>query len=385
MIEVPFHPAYYVDTEGCGSYEGLSDEQPTHGRASELDQAIIKAELDNMFRADLYQKIELNLISATDELPPLVPIIRRKGVLMCSEGNISAVVGEAKSKKTFLCTALVGSMLDVCKQYRFDIEPHLCNVLWVDTEQSREHIQKVLFRINLMGKIRYNIHNKRILTLTLREESPQNRFEQMRYAIDYHHPKLVVIDGISDLMNNTNCLEESEALVSKLLQISTIYQCHIMCVLHTNPNSDKARGHLGSTLMRKAETVIYVRKVGDCSIVEPQYCRNMPFDRFAFKVDEIADQAYLNEATAGLGLPQECELPSEGGNGEDDCVRILRDELGGCAERKLLNSKLTASLGITSNYARVKVHRAIERGLIKADANDVVTLALMDNQNSLIS
>ena len=137
--------------------------------------------------------------------------------------------------------------------------------------------------------------------------------------------------------------------------------------------------------MRKAETVIYVRKVGDCSIVEPQYCRNMPFDRFAFKVDEIADQAYLNEATAGLGLPQECELPSEGGNGEDDCVRILRDELGGCAERKLLNSKLTASLGITSNYARVKVHRAIERGLIKADANDVVTLALMDNQNSLIS
>ena len=62
MIEVPFHPAYYVDTEGCGSYEGLSDEQPTHGRASELDQAIIKAELDNMFRADLYQKIELNLI-----------------------------------------------------------------------------------------------------------------------------------------------------------------------------------------------------------------------------------------------------------------------------------------------------------------------------------
>ena len=118
MIEAPFHPAYYVDTEGCGSYEGLSDEQPASGSASERDQAIIQAELDNMFRADLYQKFELNLISATDELPPLVPIIKRKGVLMCSEGNISAVVGEAKSKKTFLCTALVGSMLDVCKQLK---------------------------------------------------------------------------------------------------------------------------------------------------------------------------------------------------------------------------------------------------------------------------
>lgn len=385
MIEVPLHPAYYVDSEGCGSYAGLSDEQPMVGRASEFDRAIIQAELDNVFRADLYQRIEQNLISATDKLPPLVPVLQRKGALMCSEGNISAVVGEAKSKKTFLCTALVGSMLDVCKQYRFDIEPRICNVLWVDTEQSREHIQKVLFRINLMGKIRYDIHNNRILTLTLREESPQKRLEQIQYAIDYHHPKLVVIDGISDLMNNTNNLEESEELVAKLLQLSTIHQCHIMSVLHTNPNSDKARGHLGSTLMRKAETVMFVHKVGECSIVEPQYCRNMPFERFAFRVVEITDEAYQCEATAGLGLPLECELPSENNNGEDECVRILRDELGGVAERKLLNSKLTSQLGITAGYARVKVHRAIERGLIKVDDNEVVTLAGSANQPPLIS
>ena len=37
------------------------------------------------------------------------------GSCLCSAGNISAIVGEAKSKKTFLTTALVASAI----AYRF--------------------------------------------------------------------------------------------------------------------------------------------------------------------------------------------------------------------------------------------------------------------------
>ena len=197
----------------------------------------------------------------------------------------------------------------------------------------------------------------------------------VRYAIEFHHPKLVVIDGVSDLLTNTNNLEESEALVSELLTLSTIYSCHIMCVLHTNPNSDKARGHLGSTLMRKAETVLFVHRVGDMSLVEPQYCRNMPFERFAFRVEEVADAEQKSERCVGLGLPVECDMPSDEGAREDDCVRILRDELGGMAERKLLTSKLEQVLGVSATYSRVKVHRAIERGLLRLGEENVVSIA----------
>ncbi len=52
---------------------------------------------------------------------------------------------------------------------------------------------------------------------------------------------------------------------------------------------------------------------------------------------------------------------------EDDCVRILRDEFGGCAERKLLCSKVEEVLGVTANYANVKISRAIEKGLLNYD------------------
>lgn len=341
----------------------------------EADNFIIQKQLEALHREELRQKIEPYILRADHRLPPLRPVVKRGDALICSEGNISAVVGEAKSKKTFLCTAIVGSMLELQATRQFGIEHKFCRVLWIDTEQSREHIQKVLFRINLLSRLPLDSSLPHILTQTLREESPKDRMQLMRYAIEYHKPKLVVVDGVSDLLTNTNNLEESEALVAELLTLSTVYSCHIMCVLHTNPNSDKARGHLGSTLMRKAETVLFVHRVGDISLVEPQYCRNMPFERFAFCVDEVLNAEERGEQCVGLGVPVECDLPSEGNSREDDCVRILRDEFGGMAERKLLISKLEQALDINHGYAKVKVTRAIKSGSVKLLDNDVVKIA----------
>lgn len=353
-----------------------ADEEAFLAIQQEADNFIIQKQLEELHRQELRQKIEPYILRADHRLPPLKPVVKRGDALICSEGNISAVVGEAKSKKTFLCTAIVGSMLELQASQQFGIEHRFCRVLWVDTEQSREHIQKVLFRINLLSRLPLDSSLPHILMQTLREESPKDRLQVLRYAIEYHKPKLVVIDGVSDLLTNTNNLEESEALVAELLTLSTIYSCHIMCVLHTNPNSDKARGHLGSTLMRKAETVLFVHRVGEISLVEPQYCRNMPFERFAFRVEEVLHAEERGEQCIGLGVPVECDMPDESAEAkEDDCVRILRDELGGIAERKLLNAKLVDRLGVTQNYARVKVSRAIERGLLHIVDDNCVTVA----------
>ncbi len=364
-----------MNTEELNLTTQQADEKAFNALIQEADNFIIQKQLEQLHREELHQKIEPYILRADHRLPQLRPVVKRGDALICSEGNISAVVGEAKSKKTFLCTAIVGSMLELQATRQFGIEHRFCRVLWIDTEQSREHIQKVLFRINLLSRLPLDSSLPHILTQTLREESPKVRMQLMRYAIEYHKPKLVVIDGVSDLLTNTNNLEESEALVAELLTLSTAYSCHIMCVLHTNPNSDKARGHLGSTLMRKAETVLFVHRVGDISLVEPQYCRNMPFERFAFCVDEVLNAEERGEQCVGLGVPVECDLPSEGNSREDDCVRILRDELGGAAERKLLITKLEQTLGISHGYAKVKVSRAIKCGAVRLSDNDVVQLA----------
>ena len=66
-------------------------------------------------------------------------------------------------------------------------------------------------------------------------------------------------------------------IASKLLKWTEEKNIHVVTVLHQNKNDGNARGHLGSELVNKAETVLSVTKDSkekDISIVEAEYCRN---------------------------------------------------------------------------------------------------------------
>ena len=301
-----------------------------------------------------YNTIKPHLIDASTAISEPIPVLSRYGSIIASEGNISAVVGAAKSKKTFLCTALIGAMLRPNGTAQFGITPKQVLVLWVDTEQAPSHVQRLIKRIHRMAKVSEDKPYDMLVTLTLREVEPKERFNVLRDAIAYYKPKMVVVDGISDLMYNSNCIEESDAVVGELMALSTEFNCHIMSVLHTNPNSDKARGHIGSTLQRKAETMIYVRKVGERSVVEPQFCRNEEFAPFAFHITEE-------------GLPEECDMPNESSEATPDvnsCVRIIQEGYPNGIDRKVMITKLVEVENINRAHARVKVSRAIAKGLV---------------------
>lgn len=311
-------------------------------------------------KAEYFLACEEHAINLRKEYIEPTPVIEMDGSTIASEGNISAIVGEAKSKKTFLCSAIVGDLIRFSSDYsRFGIERNICQVLWVDTEQSELHARKVAQRIiKLTGSPVVEEHPK-FKMLTLRELDPKERKSMLYQAIEVYRPKLVVIDGISDLQFNTNDLEESEKIVTNLMAISTVCNCHIICVLHTNPGSDKARGHTGSALQRKAETVLYVRKLGDVSIVEPQFCRNEPFERFAFRVNDE-------------GLPEPCDLPSDGdGKVENEVLRVMREHFPDGVSRTTLTNKLVEVLGISTNTARVRICRSIRKGLLENSDGDI--------------
>lgn len=283
------------------------------------------------------------------------PILTIDGVSVCTPGNLSAIVGAPKSKKTFLTTALIGSMLAWRKRGRAfeNVGTQLLQrVLWLDTEQSKSHVRKVVERLHTI--IGYHPSEEfpmdvRLTMVTLRELEPQLRLEALVEEVELLRPSFVVVDGIADLQRNTNDLEESDRLVNRLMALSTLYDCHILCVLHANPGTDKARGHLGSSLQRKAETVIYVHKVGERSIVEPQFCRNEPFERFAFMVDKE-------------GIPILAELPEEGSQEGDRLLQIVRTEYGGVVERTVLAHKLREELGLGRTAALMRIARALRSG-----------------------
>lgn len=298
------------------------------------------------------------LIDMDKALPEEQPLISIDGSCVCSRGNISAICGEAKSKKTFLASALVASAIaipyDGLDNFKSVAKNMNLNVLWVDTEQGERHVRRVVDRISTMtgAKLGGLTSEPKLTTLRLRELSPQERYTIMVETIHHYPFDLIVIDGIADLQRNTNDLEESDALVGLLMALSTNTNTHILCVLHTNPGTDKARGHLGSALQRKAETVIYVHRNGECSVVEPQFCRNEPFERFAFR---ISDE----------GIPQLCDVPqSESYDTNHRIVDLLRSEYGGCVERLTLAHKIQTTCAVSLNCAQVRIKRLCDKGIL---------------------
>ena len=219
-------------------------------------------------------------------------------------GNFSASTGKAKSKKTFNVSAIVAASLSNGKvlQYRAHLPENKRKILYVDTEQSRFHCHMVMKRILRLAGLPDDTSCENLVFFGLREFTPSVRLSLIEYAL--HRDRgygLVIIDGIRDLMLDINNPSESVCLINKLMQWSSQYNLHIHCVLHLNKGDDNVRGHIGTELSNKAETVLVISKsCMDASVseVRPLNIRDKEFKPFAFKVNEEG----LPENTEGYSI-----------------------------------------------------------------------------------
>jgi hypothetical protein len=205
-------------------------------------------------------------------------------------GNFSLIIGKAKSKKTFsLClflSALVANQT-VFGKFKGSLPENKTKVVFFDTEQGKFHVslfQKRVYKL-LASE---NLVNFEVFYL--RKHTPQERLEIIEYKLQTD-PDIgfVAIDGIRDLVNSINDEEEATKTASNLLRWTETKNIHIITVLHQNKRDENARGHLGTELVNKAETVLSVsldpndKKI---SVVEPEFCRDREPEIFAFTVDE---------------------------------------------------------------------------------------------------
>lgn len=204
-------------------------------------------------------------------------------------GNFSLIIGKAKSRKSFFINIAVSAVLKkgvLLNQFSGCLPPEQNKVIYFDTEQGKYHVQLALKRI--CKQINSNIP-KDLNVYHLRSKNPAERLEIIEYAI-YNTPNLgfVVIDGIKDLVTSINDEAEATMIASKLLKWTEEKNIHIVTVLHQNKSDNNARGHIGTELLNKAETVLSVTKNEqdkDISIVEAQMCRNIEPEPFAFEIN----------------------------------------------------------------------------------------------------
>jgi hypothetical protein len=84
-------------------------------------------------------------------------------------------------------------------------------------------------------------------------------------------------------------------------------QIHIHTILHQNKADENARGHIGTELNNKAETVLEVAKDkfdGNISTVQAIHIRAMDFQPFAFRINENALPELVEEYSFDKNKPQ---------------------------------------------------------------------------------
>jgi hypothetical protein len=241
--------------------------------------------------AILWQSARLTL---TGEYVVAPEILRVHGSAIGTLGNFSASIGKAKSKKTFNVSAIVAAALKngVVLQYDAELPENKRKILYVDTEQSPYHCQKVMKRIVRMAGLPMNEEPKNLEFLTLRRHTPDIRIAVVEEAIyNTENLGLVIIDGIRDMVYDINSPNESTKIISKLMQWTDERQIHIHTILHQNKADENARGHIGTELNNKAETVLEVTKDkidGNISTIKAIHIRAMDFEPFAFRINEDA-------------------------------------------------------------------------------------------------
>lgn len=241
--------------------------------------------------AILWQASRLTLTGKYVTAPEILCV---HGSPISTLGNFSASIGKAKSKKTFNVSAIVAAALKngTVLQYDAELPENKQKILYVDTEQSPYHCQKVMRRIVRMAGLPLDEEPKNLEFLSLRRHTPEVRIAIVEKAIySTEGLGLVIIDGIRDMVYDINSPSESTKIISKLMQWTDERQIHIHTILHQNKADENARGHIGTELNNKAETVLEVAKDkfdNNISTVQAVHIRAMDFLPFAFRINDDA-------------------------------------------------------------------------------------------------
>jgi len=281
------------------------------------------------------------------------------GIGALPRGDIQAVKAKSKNGKSFLCSIFAASMFG-CKNFGFETLENNPVVLYFDTEQNQRNTAKLAKRVHVLLGWDTKKNQKGFHAYSLRTMETGERLPFIKKIVGEKKPTIVFIDGIADLIDNFNDVEQSSHLINELMKMSGENDCCVCCVLHTNKAKDDSgmKGHLGTMLLQKASDVFEVKKNGDTFSVMETDCRNQPIADFAFSID-------------GHGIPTSADTPKDTREQQRvDGVKKILDRVfanGG----ELSYTDLCKSYALHAGIAESSAKRTIAK--IKRDGFIVVT------------
>lgn len=211
-------------------------------------------------------------------------------------GNFSLIIASPKVGKTTTAAIPVAALLKKSNVLKFvpSLPENQSKIIWFDTEQGKPECVRTIRFISQIVTGDRRQHPDDLFFCSLRQFGYSTRLELIDYFITHsQNIGFIVIDGIRDLVSSINNEVEATKIADLLLKWSQEKNLHILTILHQNKGDANARGHLGSELINKAETVVRLTKNEDSgqrrTIVTSELSRHKEFNEFSFTINPGGD------------------------------------------------------------------------------------------------
>lgn len=206
------------------------------------------------------------LFNPNIELPQENVLISIQSKKVLSEGNIAIISGKPKSRKSVVAHSVI--MSAVSGYPVLGVECNLPNntseVILIDTEQNKHDLHTSLCRMKSLVNMDVFPTNLRVYSFR------QLNAEQIKASIETllnenKHIRLIVIDGMLDLIFNMNDVIEVKNTIDFIKRLLTNFPVSIVGVLHQSRATNFTIGHIGAFMDRFAQSIIDVTKLEDGS------------------------------------------------------------------------------------------------------------------------
>ncbi len=284
-------------------------------------------------KARLRGRLRARAFNYAVQPPEPIPRWLINGKAVCTPGNLTNLIAQAKAGKSAVVGAMVAAVMvadsGVCNVDTLGVTataPGNLRLLHFDTEQSTyDHDRLVRTALRRAGAANapgwlesyslagYSAADARSALLLALEDARQAGGV---FA--------VMIDGAADLVNDVNDAAECNGFVAELHALAIKYDCPIVNVIHENPGSDsgKMRGHLGSQLERKAESNLRLKKSDGVTVLFSERQRQAPILEKDGPRFQWSDAERMHVSTSTKSASQDDEKRAE-------FIEILEDAFEG--------------------------------------------------------
>lgn len=279
---------------------GILKEPPAKKQLSKLPVEVFTGEIPISKNGSVKEEndrynefFKQSILDQEKEYPLPVPVIsinqNDNAIPFLTLKSFSLWQGKQKSKKTTALALAVASFIKYQHHPADGLFKGMTegSVLFFDNEQGESYAARTMQLILKLADVK---SSPKLIYCDLREFSPADRIKIIRAGVENTpDTKLVVIDGLVDLLTDFMDAGEGHATTTEILRLCSQYDIHVAGVLHQNKNDKNARAHIGTIASQKCEVEISTEVDPDDrnqSFVVCVNSRGLPFEQFAIRWDK---------------------------------------------------------------------------------------------------